>query len=273
MNLIKLLFGKRKPQKITVGLALGSGGAKGFAEIGALRAFEENGISFDVIAGTSIGSVVGAFYANGFSSTDILELLKRVKFGDITNLLMIGMDTSGLYSVIDNTIGSITIEELKKPFKAVATEVESGDAYVFETGSVATALCASAAIPPFFKPVVIDNVRYVDGAFSNSIPADVVKDMGADYIVGIDLSTTDSKSGILNKLFPTYEAKVKEPWAKGYEFSDTMIHPDLTGYKSISFDKGNEMYDIGYSAAMEAIPKIKSDLANFKFNKKKKTEK
>jgi len=273
MNIFKLVFGKRKPKKITLGIALGSGGAKGFAEIGALRAFEENGISFDVVAGTSIGSVVGAFYANGYTSTDIMELLKRVKFGDITNLLMIGMDTSGLYDVIDNTIGSLTIEELKKPFRAVGTEVESGEAYVFEKGSVATALCASAAIPPFFKPVVIDNVRYVDGAFSNSIPADVVKDLGADYIVGIDLSTTESKPSILNKLFPTYEAKIKEPWAKGYEYSNVMIHPDLNGYKSISFDKGNEMYDIGYSAALEVIPKIKSELATFKpENKKKKKE-
>lgn len=272
MNFFKWLFRKKEPAKVTLGLALGSGGAKGFAEIGALRAFEENGITFDVVAGTSIGSVVGAFYANGFSSTDILELLKRVDFGEIKNLLMLGMDTSGLYNVIDKTIGSLSIEELKKPFRAVATEVESGDAYVFETGSVAKALCASAAIPPFFKPVVIDNVRYVDGAYSNSIPADVVKGLGADFIVGIDLSTRDSnaKPSILTKLFPTYEGKVKEPWAKGYEFSDVMIHPDLTGYKSISFDKGNEMYDIGYNAALESIEKIKSGIEQAKKLKNKK---
>jgi NTE family protein len=99
MNFFKWLFSlrpKKKEKKITLGLALGSGGAKGFAELGALKAFEENGIEFNVVAGTSIGSIVGAFYANGYSSTDIYEMLERVDFSEIKNLFMIKMDTSGL---------------------------------------------------------------------------------------------------------------------------------------------------------------------------------
>ena len=88
-NLFKVFcrafFKKRKPEKLKLGLALGSGGAKGFAHIGALKAFEENGIEFDIVAGTSIGSVVGAFYSAGYSATDIIELLKRVDFSEIKN--------------------------------------------------------------------------------------------------------------------------------------------------------------------------------------------
>ena len=99
--------------------------------------------------------------------------------------------------------------------------------------------------------------NYIDGAFTNSIPADLVKEMGADYVVGIDLSTRDTKSSLLSKIFPTYKTDVKEPWAKGYQFSDTMLHPDLKGYSAIAFWHGDEMYDIGYNHALSFIPKIK----------------
>jgi NTE family protein len=269
MGLFSWLFNKNKPKKIKIGLALGSGGAKGFAHLGALKAFEENGLEFDIIAGTSIGSVIGAFVAEGYSSTDILELLKRVNFGDIKSMFMLNMDTSGLYGVIDKAIGSKNIEELKKPFRAVATEIESGDAKVFDSGSVALSLCASSSMPPFFKPVVINNDRYVDGAFSNSIPADVVKDLGADYIVGVDLSTRDSKPSLLSKLFPTYEGKVSEPWKKGYDNSDIMIHPNLSGFSATSFSSAEIMYDIGYQTAIELMPKIQGDIEKLKLNGKK----
>ena len=264
MGFFSWLIRRKKPKEIKLGLALGSGGAKGFAELGALKAFEENGIQFDYIAGTSIGSIVGAFYAAGYTCTDIFEMLKRINFGEIKNLFMMSMDTSGLYSVIDREIGSLNIEELKKPFKCVATELESGDEHVFESGSVAQALCASSSMPPFFKPVVIDGKRYVDGAYSNSVPADLVKEMGADYIVGIDLSTRDAKPNPLLRLFPTYKGKVEEPWAKGYEFSNVMLHPDLSDYSSVSFNKGNEMFDIGYSLAIEKMPQIKAEIERLK---------
>lgn len=264
------LLRKNKPKKLKLGLALGSGGAKGFAHLGALKAFEENGIEFDIIAGTSIGSVVGAFYSAGYSSIDILELLKRIDFGEIKNLLPIKMDMDGMYNVVDREIGSLTIEELPKPFRAIATQIESGEEKVFDSGNIAKALCASSSMPPFFKPVVIDGVRYIDGAYTNSIPADVVKGLGADYIVGIDLSTRETKSSsMLSKIFPTYKSKVQEPWSKGYEFSNTMLHPDLNEYSAIEFWNGSKMYQIGYEHALSFIPKIKEDIERLKYNKKK----
>ncbi len=271
MNIFSFLFKKKQPRQIKLGLALGSGGAKGFAELGAIKAFEENGIEFDIVAGTSIGSVLGAFYAQGYSSTDMLELLKTVNFGDIKSTFMINMDTSGLFNVIDDTIGSMDIERLKKPFMAVATDMDSGDEYVFKEGNVALALCASSSYPPFFKPVVIDNKRYIDGAFSNAVPADLARQMGADYVVAIDLSNHEPKSGgILSKIFPTYQGKVSKPWQKGYEFSDVVLHPDLTEYKPISFGQANEMYDIGYHCAILNMPKILEDIENLKNPKKNK---
>ena len=268
MKFFSWLFRKKAPKKLKIGLALGSGGAKGFAHIGALKAFEESGITFDCIAGTSIGSVVGAFYADGYSSTDIMELLGRIDFGEVKTMFMINMDTLGMQKVIDREIGEKNIEDLKKPFKCVATEIESGDEHVFDKGSVALALSASSSIPPFFKPVVIDGVRYVDGAFSNAIPADLVREMGADYVIGIDLSTPKAKPNPLMKLFPTYQGKVENPSKKGYEFSDVVLHPDLNDFSAISFKSGNAMYDIGYRHAQQFIPKILEDLERLKKGKK-----
>ncbi len=265
-------FFRKKPREIKLGLALGSGGAKGFAELGALKAFEENGITFDYFAGTSIGSIIGAFSAEGYSSTDCLEFLKRLDFSQIKNQFMLNMDTAGLFSALDANIGSKNIEELKKPFVAIATDMDTGDEFVFDKGSTALALCASSCYPPFFKPVVVDNKRYVDGAFSNSLPADKVRKMGADYIVAIDLSNHEAKKSknIIFKLFPTFESKVEKPWQVGYDNADIVLHPDLSAYKPISVGAASEMYDIGYQCAIDNMSKIKSDIEKLKFTKKKK---
>lgn len=266
MNLFSLLF-RRKKREYKIGLALGSGGAKGFATLGALTAFEENGITFDVIGGTSIGSIIGAFYADGYSCSNILDILKRVDFSEITNLFMIGMDTSKLKEVIDRNIGYKNIEELKKPFLAVATELDSGEEKVLYKGSVGQALSASSSYPPFFKPVIIDGKRYIDGAFVNSVPADRVIELGADYVVGVDLSDHNPEKSLLEKIFPTYKGKTDTPWAKGYENCNVMIHPDLKGYKAISFKDGDEMFEIGYNEALKYVNVIKNDIEKLKKGK------
>ena len=182
----------KKPAKKTLGLALGSGGAKGMAHIGALKAFEENGIEFDVVAGASIGSIVGAFYCNIYRADEILHLLETVNFKEITNMFMVKMDTVGLEDVINRYIGDLTFDELKKPFACTATDYRTGEEVDLKSGSVAKALCASSSYPPFFKPVSIDGRLLVDGAFSNAVPADLVRGMGADFVVGIDLSAVKS---------------------------------------------------------------------------------
>lgn len=261
---------KRKKQQpiFKTGLALGSGGAKGYAELGALYALEKNGIQFDMVAGTSIGSIIGAFYAAGYSSTDISELLKNVNVGEIKNLFMIKMDTLGLFNVIDRTIGELNIEELKKPFRTVATELDTGKKRVIKSGSVAEALCASSSYPPFFKPVTVDGVKLIDGAFTDSVPADLLRDMGADFVLGIDLSSHQKSSGgLLSMIFPEFKGGVEEPWKEGYENSDIMLHPDLSEYKSVSFNMGREMFDIGYDCAYSHIEEIKRKIAELKEKK------
>lgn len=268
MNIFKKLFGKKEKKKPVLGLALGSGGAKGFATLGALFAFSESNIDFDVYAGTSIGSIIGAFLADGYSCADILALWRGTDTKSIKSTVPINMDTQGLFRIIDNTIGSLTIEELKKPFRAVATDLVTGEEKVFSLGNVAKVLCASSAIPPYFKPVEIDGRKYIDGAFVNSVPADVVKGLGADIVIGIDLSTKNSQASLISKILPSFKGGVECPWEKGYKNSDIMLHPDLNDYKSTDYAAFAEMFDIGYDCAIKEMPRIKEVIANFN-NKKR----
>ena len=254
------LFKKKEKPSFKTGLALGSGGAKGFAELGALYCFEQNGIEFDTVAGTSIGSIIGAFYAAGYSATDILELIKGVDPSEIKSLFMVKMDTLKLFNVIDRTIGNLDIEELKKPFRAVATKLSDGSKFVFDKGSVAKALCASSAYPPFFKPVAVGNETLIDGAFSDSVPADLLKKLGADFIVGIDLSSHRKNGGLISMFLPEFGGGADEPWKDGYDNSDVMLHPDLAEYKPISFAQGTKMFEIGYECAKEHIEEIKTKM-------------
>ena len=269
MGFFAWLF-RLKPKKIKLGLALGSGGAKGYAHLGALRAFEENGIEFDVIAGTSIGSIIGAAYADGYTSNDISGLLGNLGIGDLASAVLA---TNGLQKVIDDALGGTNIEELKKPFVAIATEVDEGDEFVFSSGSVSLALAASSSMPPYFKPVVVGNKRYIDGAFTNSVPADRVTELGADYVVGIDLSSHEAPAGLVKRFYPTFKNKTDTPWEKGYEYSDVMLHPDLAaeGLTAVSFKEKDraKMYDLGYRAAMDVMPKILADIRDLKSGKKR----
>ncbi|PWM75780.1 MAG: hypothetical protein DBX59_00615 [Bacillota bacterium] len=263
----------KKPAKKTLGLALGSGGAKGMAHIGALKAFEENGIEFDVVAGASIGSIVGAFYCNIYRADEILHLLETVNFKEITNMFMVKMDTVGLEDVINRYIGDLTFDELKKPFACTATDYRTGEEVDLKSGSVAKALCASSSYPPFFKPVSIDGRLLVDGAFSNAVPADLVRGMGADFVVGIDLSAVKSdKKSFIGEWLAKMPFEYGNTSEKGYKNSDIMLKPPLSQYSAASFAGLHDMYEIGYETALGEMPAIRAAI-NALYEGKKKKEK
>ena len=265
------LFKKKPPKAIKVGLALGSGGAKGFAHIGALKAFEEHGVKFDVVAGTSIGSIVGAFYANGYSATDMLQLMRTVDFSDVKRLVMIRMNTDGVQRGLEKAIGDLEFSDLKLPFAAVATDFQTGQEVDLFAGKLSVALCASSAYPPFFKPVPVENRLLMDGAFVNSVPADLVRGMGADYVVGVDLSAfrKQNKTGILSEFFPNSKIVTGNASLSGYRNSDVMVKPDLKNFKATQLSSADEMYDLGYEAALAVLPQILGDLDRLRRGKKK----
>ena len=257
MGFWSFLKSKFSKKKAVIGLALGSGGAKGFAHLGALKAFEENGIEFDVIGGTSIGSIVGAFYADGYTSTDIYGLISGLNLKEMLTGIPFNMDMSNIKKVLDRQIGGKNIEDLKKPMVVVATDADEMTEVVFKNGNVATALCGSSCFDPFFRPVIdTDGRRLIDGAYVNAIPADRVAELGADYIVGIDLSAfKETTSG-------------ENSSSQGYNYSNVMLTPDLREYKAIAYNKRNEMYELGYQSAMEKMAEIKADYTLLRAGKK-----
>ncbi|MBP5372872.1 MAG: patatin-like phospholipase family protein [Clostridia bacterium] len=190
---------------VRIGLALGSGGAKGFALIGALKAFEEEGIKFDVVAGTSIGSIVGAMYACGYSWSEMFSFLREFNVLSPSNLVALTLKRATVASILDGMLGGKHFEETLLPFAAIATDINKGEEVIMKHGSLATALAASSAIPPIFKPVERNGVKLVDGAYVNSVPSDVVKEMGADVVIGVSLSDTDFNTGIKIALDNAYK--------------------------------------------------------------------
>jgi NTE family protein len=257
------IFRKAPPK---IGLTLGSGGAKGMAHLGALKAFAEEGITFDVVTGTSIGSIVGAAYAMGMSWEESLQAVKTVNFSSLKKkglLASITMtDSEAIERALLPILGERDISSLNKPFAAVAVDLLTGEEAVFTQGNLVKALTASSAMVPAFSPLVWEGKHLVDGAYLNPIPADVARALGAEVVVSIDLSTpksaaTDSLQ-MVGVMLSTIKIAMKNARYKGYQNSDIVIHPDLTGYAASKFEGLDEMFAIGYEETKKRMPEIKS---------------
>lgn len=301
------LKGNDRPR---IGLVLGGGGAKGAAEIGVLKALEEEGLEFDYIAGTSIGSIVGALYSCGYRASDLENLFlsqswlnlmtdrnesdKRI-FADDDGVISAfgipiyrpkrvkdrkqkknrGYEISGfglnngdkIVALFDSLVcckDSISFNSLPIPFACVATEMRRQEPVVLRSGLLPVAMRASMAIPGMFKPVKIGDQVLVDGGMQNNLPVDVVKSMGAEYVISIDLTQTKHEprdfslkelvgiGGILDWVvsrpdWKSYEANVKA--------SDLYFNPPLEGYDVMDFTKAKiqKMIQIGYAHAKGVI--------------------
>lgn len=254
-----------KAKKIKLGLCLGSGGAKGLAHVGAIKVFEEEGLKFDLVAGTSIGSIVGALYAKGYSSDDMLSLLQEVSFADAQFTIAMALGMVSLTDIISKFIGGAHFEDLKIPFRAVAVDAERGKEVIFSKGDLAIALASSSAIPPF-RPIEHEGKILVDGAYLNYVPADVVKDMGADFVLSINLGEgKDTNQGIKSILDDTFPEN-KIPYANRswqcYEYSNYVLHPQLSQYSTSSLKNLDEIYKIGYDCAKSQIKDILNAIKN-----------
>ena len=150
-NLKKIyLLGNKK--KVKMGLALGGGGARGFAHLGAIKAFEEYGLKFDYVAGTSVGSLVGAFYAAGYSFDQIFKIAKNIQIKDIKSnkILFMPSKTDGIEEIITQNLGDINIEDLPLPYSAVAVDIKSTNEVCLTKGNLAKAVAGSCCVPGIF---------------------------------------------------------------------------------------------------------------------------
>ncbi len=274
---LKNVFTRRRP-KPKLGLALGSGGAKGMAHLGALKAFEEAGIVFDVVTGSSIGGIVGALYAKGYSTADMVGIVENLNIREFSKNLKPFADLSFGETFLENYLDG-DFSSLPLPFAVCATDGETNGRVVLREGKLARALTASAAIPPFFRGVEIGEQRLYDGAFSDAIPADVCRDLGADFVVGIDLSAfmrTEEEKGRFSRIVGSAIGAItpvrytEDHKSRGYAATDVMLRPDLHDYRAtdVSRHAMDAMYEIGYTEARSHLEEIKALTAKKKEKKK-----
>ena len=254
-------YKKRKRTKIA--LVLSGGAGRGIGHIGAIKVFEKYGISFDMVIGTSAGSLVGACYASGLTGVEMEKIVLGLKVKDITGKKPFFLPSSTL--TLEDTISKImggekVFSELKKPFVAVATNLKTGKEVRITSGSVSRAVASSCAVPAYFKPVIWDEKVLVDGGLVNSVPIDVAKNMGADYVIAVDVNSTrgdgTEKLKLGNIISSTIGIMLKKNAKSFLDFADYCIFPNLKDFKSTNFDNVQLMIDEGERATEENIQEI-----------------
>lgn len=180
---------ERPGRHLTVGLVLSGGGARGFAHIGVLRVLEKEGARFDVIAGTSMGAIIGAFYAAGHSADDIEKIVASITWRDVVDLSLRSglMKGDRLQELLQEYLPA-TFEELKTPLAVITTDVESGEEVVHTEGDLVTAVRASAGFPGAFEPVQMDGRTLGDGGIVNNLPVNAATLLGANRVIASDVS-------------------------------------------------------------------------------------
>lgn len=267
----------KQQTRLKLGLSLSGGGAKGFAHIGVLRAFEEIGLNFDIVTGTSVGSIVGALYSSGIDSRQMEEFGKRLKTSDVLDkkILISPSKSKNVENLVKNWIGDVKFCDLSKRFACIATNIKNGAEVILQSGSVATAVSASCSAPIFFDGVELDEMRLYDGGLTNNLPSDVARRMGADIVVGVTLSNTGTegteKTNLISVAKSSFGIILRSTSMKGILNSDVLISPILTGKKSSKLegiDVAMQMITAGYDSAKEKIPTILKIIDENKRNKK-----
>lgn len=251
-----------KRKKVKIGLAFGGGGARGFAHLGAIKAFEQFGLKFDFVSGTSVGSLVGAFYANGFGFEQLYRVAKTVRMKDIKKSVL-PFTTSkldGLADVIKANLGEKKIEDSLIPFAAVAVDLKSAKEVCFAKGDLTSAVCGSCAVPGIFQPVEYNDMILADGGLQNTIPADIPKYFGCDYVVAVDVNKSrlygTNSTKFLDVLTCSIRILMKSNAIRGYVNGDVVIGPETKRFKSTSTNGLDDMIEEGYKATIDAMPKI-----------------
>lgn len=278
-----------------IGLALGGGGARGIAHIGVIRALEQLHIPIDYIAGTSMGSIIGGLYACGYTPDEMEKLVGsidwtgifddapkradqpfRVKEDDYLHLapLEIGLKPGkgGLVLppalIAGNKLGfvlkaatqpcaSVTnFDDLRVPFRAVATDIQTGAPYVMGSGVLANSIRASMAIPAAFTPVEIEGHLLIDGGEAQNLPVQTVRSMGADIVIAVNVgssgaATFEKPDNVAKMLGRLISLPLQQNTQASAKLANLVITPNLEGYGSGDFAKGLEMVPLGYQATLQ----------------------
>ena len=249
--------------KNVLGIALGGGGAKGYFHIGALAALNEKGIKFGAVSGASIGSIVGATYALGYSPKDICELIKEIGIYKPTFFLKAKLKGKSIQKIIENVLGERSFSDLKIPFCAVTTNLDTGEEEIISSGNLCRAISASSTIPPACRYVVINKKRLVDGGFTNLVPVKCLKNLGAKRVLAIDLGadnpTNDKGVDLLDKIYPFHKVKRGERSSEK-NLATCLFEPNLKGYTMLSVTKFDYLFEMGYEYTLKNLKLVKQKL-------------
>jgi NTE family protein len=252
----------------SIGLALGGGFARGLAHIGVLKVLEEEGIPINFIAGTSVGSVIGAAYCSGISAKELEEIAALVRFKDFARW------TLSRYGIASNDriarfLGKMlkcrTFEDLKTPLAVAATDFTTGEGVVFRSGPLVEAVRASCAYPGMFQPVNIGGRLLVDGMLAHSVPTLPLREMGAERVIAVYLSAhwvnlegPRHLFDVIGQCFSIAQQKMCGVWEAA---ADVTLQPDVRGFSYDGFDRAPELVRAGEMATRAALPVIKQWLA------------
>lgn len=258
--------------KKKIGLALGGGGAKGLAHIGVIKELERAGLEISYITGTSMGALVGAWYASTKDITALENLFLNVTKDGINSINHIARKHDGsifkdssIPAFLEEHFKKFNFEDCKIPFKAIATDVKNGAQVILDHGSIIDAVRASTALPVIFSPVQVDGHLLMDGGFVNPVPADVVKEMGAEFVIAVDVSSKwlDLTVEHLNTLhiyaliasaMSVVEHQIANRVLMGN--ADLVLRPNVMAHHLLEFSSAKELIARGESETHEKIVKI-----------------
>jgi len=260
--IIKFKRGVNKYQGRKTGLALGGGAVLGAAHIGVLKALEEFDITIDYISGTSIGAFIGAFYAFGKSPQDIERLVTNLNWLDISKFSVSKfgiLSNEGLGELIKEELGDVSFSDANIPLAIVATDIIKGEKIVLREGKIIPAVIASTCIPGIFKPIHHKGSLLVDGGIVENVPSSVLREMGANYIIGIDLTTTHLQTkpeDILGVLLNTFDIAFKYQTKIQMSDADVIINLDMSNFNLVDTKQIPDLIKQGHHDASQLFQKI-----------------
>lgn len=259
------------PRRPSIGVALGGGFARGLAHIGVLKVLEQEGIPVDFVAGTSVGSVIGAAFASGMSAKELEEIAALVRFKDFSRWTfsrfgIFSNDKMALF--LTKFLRCKTFEELRIPLAVTATDIVTGEAVVFTSGQLVDPVRASCAYPGMFLPVNVNGRLLVDGLLAHGVPAGPLREMGAEKILSIFLSANWVKPkgprhvfDVIGQCFSIAQAKMSGPWKAA---SDVILEPAIGEFGYDDFGRAKELIRAGEEVARVALPQIRQWLPEHK---------
>lgn len=254
-----------RSERALVALALGGGGARGFAHIGVIKALEDAGIEADIVTGASSGAIVAALYAGGRRGGELWNIALTLEREDIVDFVLVGegwVKGEALQNFVNRQVDDKPIEQLPRRFALVATEAKNNRLTVFNRGNTGIAVRASASVPRLFVPPVINGEEYLDGGLTSPVPVKLARAMGADIVIAVDVSwfaqaRNAGEAGLEQRRRPYRYGLLAEE----LEAADIVITPQTVRTRMLDFDHREQNIIAGEQAGRGAVPRIRELIA------------